>query len=146
MKKSNFAVGLGGLVLGVLINSVEITESKQFRFNNPIPISKESSYMIIEKGTLYEVTEQVRLSLEDKQRITERRPLIQDKTYSIRLFNVHIPILTQRTIQDPFSSKVYSGRLDKEGNIHSSEGVWELQSAHDASWYEKRKKSNLRSD
>jgi len=139
MKKSNFVFGLTGLALGVLINSGEINESKPFQFNNPIPISKEVSYMIIEKGNSYEITEQVSLSKEDEQMITKRRPLMQDKTYSIKLFNNHIPILTQRTVQDSSLFQIYSGILDKEGNIHSSKGVWELQSAHDASWYEKRK-------
>ncbi len=60
-----------------------------------------------------------------------------DKNYNLRLFGLKIPVLTQRIVHDPVTSKIYSGILDNQGNIHTTKGTYVLQSAHDTNWYNK---------
>ncbi len=116
MKISKFGVGLMGLVLGVLANSINVETSKPFKFNNPIAFNT---------------------SEKDQKRIIENRPLMFDKEYSFDLFGLKIPFITHRTVQNP-QSKTYSGILDENENIHSLEGIYELRSAHDSNWYVKK--------
>ena len=106
-----------GLVLGVLVNSINVETSEPFRFNNPIALNT---------------------SKRDQKAIIEKRPLMFDKKYGLDLFGLKIPFITCRTVQDPSSIKTYSGILDKEENIHTLEGVYELQFAHDSNWYVKK--------
>ena len=136
MKINKFTAGLIGLIFGILANSINVETSTPFRFNNPIPISKSISYLAEDKdGNPYFATKQTSLSENDEKEIVERRQLITDTRYNLRLFGLKIPIVAYRTVQDPSHFKVYSGRLDREGNIHTSKEVYELQSAHDALWY-----------
>ena len=114
MKINKFTAGLIGLIFGILANSINVETPKPFRFNNPIPLN-----------TL----------VRDQEEIIEKRPLMVDKEYNLRLFGLKIPIVAYRTVQDPSHFKVYSGRLDREGNIHTSKEVYELQFTHDSNWY-----------
>ena len=106
-----------GLVLCVLANSINVETSELFRFNNPITLNT---------------------SEKDERKIVDKRPLMVDKDYSLNLFRLKIPVITSRTVQDPSSIKPYSGILDKNGDIHTFEGVYELQFAHDSNWYVKK--------
>ena len=108
-----------GLIIGVtvLTNSINVETSIPFKFNNPIALNTSES---------------------NQEKIIKKRPLMVDRDYSLKLFGLKIPLVTYRTVQDPSSIKTYSGRLDKEGNIHTPEGIYELQFAHDSNWYRRK--------
>ena len=116
MKKQIIA-GLTGLILGIMANSVDIKTSEPFKFNNPVPINSSES--------------QVR-------RIVDGRPEMKDTEYSLDILGMNIPLVTYRTVADPTTRDSYSGRLDSNGDIHSSNGLYVLQFAHDSNRYEKQ--------
>ncbi|MBU4069470.1 MAG: hypothetical protein KJ646_00640 [Nanoarchaeota archaeon] len=116
MKKKLLALGIfGGLAL--LINSYNIKTSEIFRFNNPIPINT---------------------SLKKQIKIVSERPHMTDTTHSLDLFNYELPIITLRKVTNPTTKDSFQGILDSEENIHTLEGTYELQSAHDSNWYVKK--------
>jgi hypothetical protein len=116
MKKQIFA-GLTGLIVGILVNSVDVKTSESFKFNNPVPIDASES--------------QVR-------KIVNAKPEMRDIEYYLDLLGIQIPMLTYRSVADPANGDSFSGRLDSEGNIHSSKGLYALQSAHDSNLYQKK--------
>ena len=115
MKISPLKASLIGIIFGILFNSVEIKEYPSFIFNNPIALSGEN-----------------------RQETIDRAQLVTDTNFNLRFLGFKIPIVTYRTVQDPFLFKRYSGRLDKKGNIHTKKGIYNLMSAHDTNWYVKK--------
>ena len=116
MRINKFTAGITGLVLGILANSVDVKTSKSFKFNNPVPITASES--------------QVR-------KIVSARPEMKDTEYSLDILGLNLPIVTYRTVADTQTGESYTGRLDSDGNIHTSEGIYNLQCAHDSNWYVK---------
>ena len=115
--KKQIIIGLTGLVLGIMANSVDVKTSESFNFNNPVPINASQSQL---------------------RNIVQARSEMRDTEYSLDLFGVDIPLTTYRNVTDPNTGNSYSGRLDSDGNIHSSNGLYTLQSAHDSNWYQKQ--------
>jgi hypothetical protein len=116
MKKQIIA-GLTGVVLGIMAYSVDVKTSESFKFNNPIPINASESQI---------------------RKIVNARPEMKDTKYSLDILGMNIPLVTYRAITDPTTGDSYSGRLDSDGNIHSLNGLYALQFAHDSNWYEKQ--------
>ena len=106
--------GLAGFVLGVLANSYDVRTTEQFRFNNPVPINA---------------------TLDEQLKIVEKRPYMIDEKHSLHLFGLEVPLATYRTITDPLTGKIISGRLDELGNISRPEKTYELKSMHDSNFY-----------
>ncbi len=115
--KKQIITGLAGLVLGIMANSVDVKTSEPFKFNNPVPINASQSQI---------------------RKIVNAWPEMKDTEYSLDIFGINIPIVTYRTVTNPNTGNSYSGILDSEGNIHSENGLYTLQSAHDSEWYKKQ--------
>ncbi len=117
MKINHIKIGLTGLILGILANSIDIKKSEEFRFNNPVSVNTTPEQAV---------------------EIVRKRPEMKDLEYSLDILGLRLPIITYRTVFNPLTNESYSGRLDSKDNIHSSEGLYELQSAHDSNWYVKK--------
>lgn len=115
MKMNKMYAGLIGLGLGILVNSVDVKTSKPWKFHNPVSVN---------------------VSKEETKGVVANRPEMRDTEIGLDLLGLEIPLATYRSVENPMTGKRFSGRLDSDGNIHSSEGLYELQCAHDSSWYE----------
>ena len=123
-----------GFGLGVLANSVDIETSKPYKFTNPIGTTKEVCYF---NGSNF-VTETNKLDEQDMKSIISREPSVEDIEINLDiLFGKKVNLLNYRKVTDK-SGYSYFGRLDSKGNIHTDNGVYELNSAHDYTWYQKK--------
>lgn len=116
MRINKITVGITGLVLGILANSVDVKTSESFKFNNPVPINASESQV---------------------KKIVGAEPAMKDTEYSLDILGLNLPIATYRTVTDSQTGDSYTGRLDANGDIHTFEDVYNLQSAHDSNWYVK---------
>ena len=114
--RKNFVGAFIGIGLGVMINSYDIQKSARFQFNNPVIINS---------------------TLEQQLEIVSKRPYMVDTFHSLEFFGYKIPLKTNRSVIDPVTGENFQGRLDNLGNIHTDNGNYKLQSAHDSQWYTK---------
>ena len=114
IKKS--LIALTGITLGILANSYDVHTSPYFRFNNPVSINS---------------------TLEEQFDIVSKRPFMRDTQHSLKFFEYRIPLITNREVIDPVTGKSYQGLMNTNEDIHTKEGVYQLNHAHDSQWYEK---------
>ena len=101
---------LVGIGLGILANSYDKQTSGEFRFDNPVSIH---------------------LTLEEQLENISVKPYMVDTQYSLEFLGNKIPLKTMRSVTYPVTGKNFQGTLDKNGNIHTEEWIYKLQSNYD---------------
>lgn len=127
MKKTLLLMSVA-FALGILVNSVDIKESKPQELHYPVPEA---------------------INHKDKK-LADKGLILQDKEIFLDIFDFGYdfdrPLLTYRTVTNPITGERISGRLDSEGNIHDKKGVYKFQFIkiegfpYDAAWYYKKNK------